>query len=303
MSFRRGQLEYFVAVAEEGQMTRAARRLGLAQPALSQAVAQLEAETGLKLLERHSRGVTLTADGHAFYAKARLAVAALDDALSTARSLARAQRGTIEFGFLGAPPSVDSRVEMEGFALAYPEIDVRYHELQFPTRSTASWLAEVDVAVAHLPPADEDVWSRVLRREGRIVLMPEGHPLAARPELRVEDILDETFVGFAASVDPAWAGFWSLDDHRGGPPERLTDDGASSPQEVLAPLALGRAITVVPAAAAAVLRHVLSNVAAIPLVDAAPSRIALVGHVHRRNPLVTSLIAYADVVAEHSRQG
>ena len=63
MTFRRGHLDYFVAVAEEGQITRAAVRLHVAQPALSQAMAQLESELGVMLLTRHSRGVTLTPGG------------------------------------------------------------------------------------------------------------------------------------------------------------------------------------------------------------------------------------------------
>ncbi len=104
MPFRPGQLHYFVTVAQEGQITRAARKLHIAQPALSQAIAQLETDLGLKLLERHARGVTLTEAGEKFLEKARVAVAADRDALQTAQSLARAQTGVIEFGFLGTPP-------------------------------------------------------------------------------------------------------------------------------------------------------------------------------------------------------
>jgi DNA-binding transcriptional LysR family regulator len=301
MSFRRGHLEYFVAVAEEGQVTSAARRLGVAQPALSQAIAQLESETGLTLFERHARGVRLTPAGESFNQKARLAVAATGDAESTARSLARAQQGTIEFGFLGAPPTIEGRVEMEGFAMAYPDIEVRYRDLPFPWRSTSAWLGDVDVAACHLPPRDGAVWSRVIRHEPRLALIGHAHPLSERESVTVADLLDETYIGFSPNVDPAWAGFWSLDDHRGGPPARVTGDQAVNPQEVLAALGATSAITIVPVAAAHVLSTVLEGVAAIPIVDATPARIALVGHRDRRNPLVGALLAYADVVAAASR--
>jgi DNA-binding transcriptional LysR family regulator len=301
MSFRRGHLEYFVAVAEEGQVTSAARRLGVAQPALSQAIAQLESETGLKLFERHARGVRLTPAGESFNQKARLAVAATGDAESTARSLARAQQGTIEFGFLGAPPTIEGRVEMEGFAMAYPDIEVRYRDLPFPGRSTSAWLGDVDVAACHLPPPDAAVWRRVIRHEPRLALIGHAHPLSERDSVSVADLLDETYIGFSANVDPAWAGFWSLDDHRGGPPARVTSDQAVNPQEVLAALGASSAITIVPVAAAHVLSSVLEGVAAVPIGDAAPARIALVGHRYRRNPLVGALLAYADVVAAASR--
>ena len=75
MAFNRDHLRYFVAVADEGQITQAARRLFMAQPALSQAISQLETELGLKLLDRHARGVTLTDAGETFLEKARAAVA------------------------------------------------------------------------------------------------------------------------------------------------------------------------------------------------------------------------------------
>jgi len=298
--FRRGQLEYFVAVAQEGQMTRAARRLRIAQPALSQAVAQLESELGVQLFERHARGVSLTPAGSALYEKALAAVGAEEDASSTARWLSRAERGTIAFGFVGAPPSLDSRVELEDFARAHPGIDFRYRELPFPGTDTARWMDAVDVAVSHEPPPDERLWSWLLRCEPRLVLMSGTHRLASRAEVSVAEVIDEAFIGFGKDVDPDWAGFWSLDDHRGGPPRLRTPDGARSPQEVLAALvARPQAVTIVPAAAASVLSQVLTNVAAVALSDADPSRITIVGHRGRPNPLVETLMDYARNYSPH----
>ena len=303
MSFRRGQLEYFVAVAEEGQMTRAARRLHIAQPALSQAIGQLEGELGVKLLERHPRGVTLTAAGRTFYEKARLAVAASDQAVHTARSLARAQQGTIEFGFVGAAPGLDSPEQLQAFSRAYPDIDIRYTELPFPGSDTAMWLGGVDVAVCHAPPAHPEVWSHVLRHEPRVLLVPRRHRLAQRKELLVQDVLEETFIHLHPSVDSGWAGFWSLDDHRGRPPANVTSDRACNPQEVLAALAVRDGVTSVPASVAAVVVGAVTELAAVPVRDAAPTRIALVGHRRERNPLVSSLAAFAGVSAVEDGPG
>jgi len=285
-------LEYFVAVAEEGQMTRAARRLELAQPALSQAMAQLEADFGLKLLERHARGVTLTPAGAILYDKARAAVAASDEAVETARSLVRSKSGTIEFGFVGSPPGLHSPKTMEAFARAYPEIEIHYRELPFPTVPTSRWMANVDIVACHLPRAEPDVWVRTVRREARVILAPSRHRLAGCAQLRVEEVLDETFIGFDPAVDPVWAGFWSLDDHRGSPPERITGDRAANPQEVLAALAMSDAITTIPESAAGIIVNYLSGLTPIPLLGAAPSQIALAGHEGRVNPLVETLVSF-----------
>ena len=274
-------------------MTRAARRLDVAQPALSQAIAQLEAEFGLKLLDRHARGVSLTPAGVALYEKASLAVAANEDAAQTARSLARSQRGAIEFGFVGSPPGLDSPRALEAFALTYPEIEIHYRELPFPTLPTARWLADVDVVACHLPPADTDVWCRPLRSEPRMILAPRRHHLSSREQLSVAEVLDETFIGFDPAIDPDWAGFWSLDDHRGGAPSRLTGDRAANPQEVLAALAMSDAVTTVPSSVAGVILNVLTGVVLIPLLDAEHSNIVLAGHKGRHNPLVGTLVSFS----------
>ena len=302
MEFRRGHLLYFITVAEEGQITRAAQKLHLTQPALSRAMTELESELGIELLNRHSRGITLTPAGETFLVKARAAVSAWTDAVTTARSLAQAGSGAIAFGFLGVPPGLDSPGRLEDFARAHPDIELRFRELPFPHVPTPSWLADVDVAVCHAPPPDPDVWSQEFRREARIVLAPTRHPLARRTALEVAEVLDETFIGLNPSVEPTWAGFWSLDDLRGAPPDHVTPDRADNPQEVLASLAVRRAITTVPASVARVLSNVLSGVVAIPLRDADPSTIMLVGHEDARNPHVAALRAFARKISATAAQ-
>jgi DNA-binding transcriptional LysR family regulator len=293
MEFRRQHLLYFVTVAEVGNVTQAAEELHIAQPTLSQAIALLESDLGFPLLERHARGVKLTPEGEAFLVKARAASSAWTQAFAPAQALAQVRDDTIVFGFLGVPPGLDSPAPVEMFSRTYPDIDLRYRELSFPTLPTASWLAEVDVAVCHKPPLDPDVWTHSLRSEPRFVLAPRRHPLAERRELAVTELLDETFIGFHPSVERTWAGFWSLDDHRGTPPRHSTADRATNPQEVIASLTLRRAITTVPASVARSVSSVLPGVVAIPLRDAQPSMITLVGHKDCRNPRVAALLAFA----------
>lgn len=286
------QLHYFVTVADEGQITRAAAKLHIAQPALSNAIAQLESELGVELLERHARGVTLTSAGEALLVKARAAVAARVELVDTARLLARGETQQIEFGFVVAAPGLHSPGPLRALAEAHPEIEVRYRELPFPFTPTSSWLSAVDVAASHLPPADPDVWTRSLRREPRVVLAAKGHPLAGRDELKVADVLDETFIGFDLSTDPEWAGFWSLDDHRGAPPSRVTADRVTNGQEVLAALALRTAITTAPALVGALLTGMQTGVVTIPLADAEPSEVVLAGRNDRRSAPVETMLAF-----------
>ena len=293
---RSGHLRYFVAVADEGQITRAAARLHIAQPALSQAIASLEAEVGFPLLDRHSRGVNVTQAGELFLSKARQALLAEEDAVRTAEWLARAASGTIEFGFVGSPPGLDSPGPLAEFAQAHQDIEIRYHEMPFPGRSTSAWLADVDFAVCHLPPADEHVWTQAFRTEPRVVLARAEDDLAHRSELSIADVLDRTFIGLSPLVDPVWAGFWSLDPHRGAP-AGVTPDHAANPQEVLAALSVRDAITTVPASVADVIVNFLTGIRAIPLIDAEPTIIVFAGHADRRNDLVDTMMEFAGRVS------
>ena len=300
MEFKRGQLRNFVTVAEDGQMTRAARKLHLAQPALSHSISQLETELGIVLLERHARGVRLTDAGHAFLPKARAVIAAADEALQTARSLARAGNGRMDVGYVGPPPLANAPELFGAFADTHPDASVSFREIPFPYTPTHSWLETIDVAFAHSPASERGVCIEAIRTEPRAIIAPDTHPLAERAVLRVDDVLDDVFLGYHRDVQPAWAAFHSLDDHRGAP-ARLTTERARTPPEMLSMMVSRRGLAAVPLSDARAIESVLRNVVAIPLADADPAVLSIVWREGDHNPCVQALVALARQLA--SRDG
>jgi LysR family hca operon transcriptional activator len=294
MPFRPGQLLYFVTVAEEGQVTRAARRLKIAQPAVSQAIAQLERELGLQLLERHARGVTLTAAGEVFLPKARAAVDSERDVESAGRSLSRVAGGTLDVGFVGPPPTMNCPELFAAFARAYPEIEISFHDLPFPRGATSAWLGAVDVAFCHPPAVEPGIGMQAVRREPRAVVARRDHQLAERTEVSVAEVLDEIFISYHPRVQARWSGFHSLDDHRGGPPRSMTADHAATSLEMLGIMAKQRAITTVPACDAKVAQLVLPDIVSVPLPDADPAVLSLVWVEDNSLPLVHALVSTAN---------
>jgi DNA-binding transcriptional LysR family regulator len=301
MVLKHSHLRYFATVAETGQITSAARVLHIAQPALSQAISQLEAQLGVKLLERHPRGVTLTAAGAIFLEKAQLVLHAEAEAAAIAASLARSLRGTIQIGFLSIPPTLIAPNLLEGFNAANPELHISSRELRFPTVSTASWLADVDIALCHSPIPHPDVEILPLRHDARAVLLRDDHRLADREALEVADVISERFYGFDASVDPEWAAFWSLDDHRGGAALTLTGDHPSNALEMVAAMSSGRAVSTMPAPVATIIADLVPRLLARPLNDADPAICALVWHASRHNPIVDGFVELASALAQSAR--
>jgi DNA-binding transcriptional LysR family regulator len=286
-------LRYFVAVAEEGQITAAAQKLHLAQPALSEAIAQLERQLGVKLLRRNHHGVTLTPAGQVLLTKARAVIEATDDAALAARSLAHAGRGELRFGFLGIPPSQKAPELFARFHASHAGVEIAFRELGFPSRSTTAWLADVDIAFCFSPTPHPDVEICALRTEPRLVLASQDHRLAGREAVAVADVLDETYLGFHPSVDPTWAGFWRLDDHRGKRPERVTRDEPSSAWELLALVPAGGGIATLARSSATLVPDVIPGLAVIPLSDAKPAVLALAYRKDTCNPLVNAFVALA----------
>src|SRR5438045_750370 len=126
------QLRYFVAVAEEGQITRAATSLHVAQPALSQAIAQLETRLGVALFARHARGMTLTPAGEAYLEAVRNALAAVADADRAAQAHSRVDSDRLDWGFIGVPPIAQAPELFSAFIAAHPDAQLSFKELSFP---------------------------------------------------------------------------------------------------------------------------------------------------------------------------
>jgi DNA-binding transcriptional LysR family regulator len=286
-------LHYFVEVAEAGQISRAAKRLFIAQPALSQAISRLERRLGLELLHRHPRGVTLTPAGRIIFEKARVAVTAGAEALATARSLSRGQGGVLEMGFLSSPPPLLAPGPLEVFRAANPGARVCFRELGFPVAPVTDWLSEVDLALCYACPPREGVEVMPLWIEPRAVLLHASHRLAGAGELLVSEVLDETFYGNHPATDPDWAALWSLDDHRGEPPLRLTDDTPANALEMVAAITAGRAVTAVPTTVAETIAGVAPSLSVRRLSDAAPVSCGLVWRAEPTNPLTAAFVEAA----------
>jgi DNA-binding transcriptional LysR family regulator len=271
-------------------MTRAARRLQLAQPALSQAIARLETQLGVRLLERNPRGVSLTRAGEAFLEKATATLSAIDAMQATAHAWARHEEGRLHAGFMSLTPPMMAGDLFPRFTAAHPEVTIEWRELGYPTLTPHAWLGEADAALIWFAPTGPGLSSQPIRSSPLVVAMTESHPLADRSELQVADVLDETFPGIVDWCDPDWLGYWGLDAYRGGPARR-TDDGAATPEEVASIVASGRAITTVPAIVAVPFAHL--GIRAIPLIDAAPAVLTLVWPEGAATPLVQELVDLA----------
>jgi DNA-binding transcriptional LysR family regulator len=163
-------LRYFVAVADELNMTRAAARLHLSQPALSAALQRLEREVGVSLLQRHGRGVALTAAGEAFVSKARIVLARADDAVETMKDAPAS--ASIVLGFLAPVHEVAGRA-VKAFRDTHAYVDVRWEPLDVVDQLSLLHSASVDVAFVWESQDDPDIKFATIATESRAVLLAQ----------------------------------------------------------------------------------------------------------------------------------
>jgi DNA-binding transcriptional LysR family regulator len=191
-------LRYFRAVAEELHFGRAAERLHIAQPPLSQQIRQLERELGVTLLVRSTRKVELTRAGEAYLTRALAILDAVDDATEQAQRIAEGAEGRLAVGCVGsATYSLLPRL-VRALGEALPGVDVSIRgEMLAPAQITALLAGEIDLALLRPPVEEPGVRVETVRRDRLLVALPEGHALAAHAELCVADLRDEELVAHA----------------------------------------------------------------------------------------------------------
>ncbi|HTJ91511.1 MAG TPA: LysR family transcriptional regulator [Pararobbsia sp.] len=194
-------LRYFLAVAEEGQFTRAAERLAMQQPPLSQQIRLFEEEMGFELFVRNPRGVTLTPAGAALADEARVLLEGIQGAVGRARRIARGEMGTLSVGLTSSasfhPLTTDI---IRVFRAALPDVGVELEELNAAELIERLANAQVHVGFMRKPvdPREGIVYQRIVD-ESMVVVLPIGHPLlkhqrAAKPKIRLEALAQEEFI-------------------------------------------------------------------------------------------------------------
>ncbi|MEW9527258.1 LysR family transcriptional regulator [Microbispora sp. NPDC049125] len=272
------ELAYFVAVAEELSIGRAARRLGIAQPPLSRAIKQLERRLGVRLLERDSRGVSLTEAGRVL----------LRDGTAVLTATAAAVRRTRRAG--RPDPRLVLAMKPGGDADLLPEILAAYEsapgahpvEVVCTVGERAAMLRDgrADVALLHGPGEDfSGLAVEELLVEDQVVVLARGHRLAGRSSVTLGCLNGERM--------PRW-------------PQRPQGDGplVQDIGHLGQLIALGRAVAVVPESVRPHLRH---DLVCVPVADAPPTTLVVAWPQDARSRAVASFVRVAADIAAAKR--
>jgi DNA-binding transcriptional LysR family regulator len=178
------QLAAFVAVADELHFGRAAERLGVVQPAVSQLVRRLEQELGIILFERSSHHVTLTGEGAELLSDARSVLAASDALATRAAALIRGEQGELRIGTTEGI-SQNLNLLLARFAETHPKAAIRLEALHTPAKLKALRAGELDIAFLRAPVELTGLRSMQLWSEPLVVVLPDRDPLSSQDEIRL----------------------------------------------------------------------------------------------------------------------
>jgi len=198
-------LRYFLAVAEELHFGRAAQKLHIAQPPLSQQISRLEEEIGCPLFLRTSRSVKLTPAGKALVDRARRTLHKVDEDLEVVRSVARGEVGVLKVGFVGSAMLTSLPAILGKYRRLYSRVQLHLNEFHTSQLIDALREGSVDLALARDAGTAEDLHVEHAFMEHFIAVIPKRHPLAALRSIPISSLKNEPFVFFPRTAGSyAW---------------------------------------------------------------------------------------------------
>src|SRR5215468_10157993 len=202
MEFR--HLRYFLAVAEELHFGRAAVRLGIAQPPLSQQIRQLEQELGVTLFHRTKRRVEITPAGQAFSEEVRQVLAQAERAVSTAQRAGRGEIGQLDIGFA---PSADLDIlprVLRVWNARFPAVEIDLHPLLPSAQTEALRDGRIQIGFVRLPLEESALVVETIQREPLLAVLPAGHALARRARVRLAELGGDRMIMFPRRMAPGY---------------------------------------------------------------------------------------------------
>jgi DNA-binding transcriptional LysR family regulator len=239
-------LRYFVAVAEELNLTHAAGRLRVAQPALSRQMKDLEYDLQTPLFERGRTGVQLTRAGRVFYQRARSILAQAAEAANEVRSAAGTMTGSLVLGFPSGLHLNYLAPAIKSFKRVHPQVQFEYYHGLPAQELKALRDGRIDLGMVNLPVPLDGLEHQVIRRVPFKVVLPQHHPLARRPSLELGDLRSEDFVFCTRESRPEfYDAFFRLCANAGFRP-RVVKEVGGYPTTMLGLISVGLGVSVLP---------------------------------------------------------
>lgn len=286
------QLRYFVAVAEELHFARAAARLRITSPTLSQQVKALERDLGLRLFDRSSSGVRLTAAGLELLPRARRTLASADELREAATRILDGLETTLRLGFVSFSLTAPTRRLVNEFSRGHPDVDLQLRQYEWDDPSAGLLAGTSDAALVRPPFTGLERLSTVeITRDELFLVLADDHPLAASARVDVGQLARVPFLRTHLVTDPVFAERWFLPRLR-GPDAPLVASRAATVEEWLGEIALGRGVDLVPEGMVEAYRK--PGLVFLPVSGLDPSPVVLAWDPLRGTACVRSLVALAE---------
>jgi DNA-binding transcriptional LysR family regulator len=194
--------KYFVAVAEELHFGRAAKKLNIAQPPLSQQIMNLEEELGIKLFDRSKRNIQLTPAGSHFLKEAKQVLLHVEQAAETARRIHVGKAGHLRIGFVGSVIHTFLPEGLRMFRERFPEIELVLTEINTAEQIALLHAKRLDVGFHYIAAEDPQLVSKTLTVAPLLAVLQNKHPLAGKKSVHIKQLAQEHFVANTRSTEP-----------------------------------------------------------------------------------------------------